>query len=45
MGKKQELITKHNIEFKDGNLTIEGNEIKFDNYSMLKIISNGANAI
>ena len=45
MGKKQELITKHNIEFKDGNLTIEGNEIKFDNYSMMKIISNGANAI
>lgn len=45
MGKKQELLDKHNITFQNGNLLIENSEITFEDYKILGIVNNGANAI
>ena len=45
MGKKQELLDKHNITFQNGELLIENTEITFEDYKILGIVNNGANAI
>ena len=45
VGKKQELLDKHNITFQNGELLIENTEITFEDYKILGIVNNGANAI
>ena len=45
VGKKQELLDKHNITFQNGKLLIENTEITFEDYKILGIVNNGANAI
>nr|WP_302111469.1 protein kinase family protein [uncultured Acetatifactor sp.] len=45
MGKKQELLDKHKIIFRNGELLIGKNKITFDDYLILDMVNNGANAI
>lgn len=45
VGKKQELLDKYNITFQNGELLIENTEITFEDYKILGIVNNGANAI
>lgn len=45
MGKKEELIDKHKIIFQNGELLIGNDNVKFDNYRILDMVNNGANAI
>lgn len=44
-GKKQELLDKYNIIFQKGELLINNSEIMFEDYKILGIVNNGANAI
>lgn len=45
MGKKQELLGKHNITFQNEELLIANTKITFEDYKILGIVNNGANAI
>lgn len=45
MGKKDEFMVKHNIVFNGEILSIEEKAIQFDDYTILSVVNNGANAV